>query len=50
MVVSVADKDVGSLNMAGNPIKLSGFTDPATRGSVPDLDGDRTAILQFIGG
>jgi CoA:oxalate CoA-transferase len=50
MVVSVADKDVGSLNMAGNPIKLSGFADPATRGRVPDLDEDRAAILQFIGG
>jgi CoA:oxalate CoA-transferase len=35
--------------MAGNPIKLSGFADPATRGPTPDLDGDRQAILKELG-
>jgi len=50
MVVSILDKDVGELKMAGNPIKLSGFADPATRGSVPDLDGDRAQILAFAQG
>jgi CoA:oxalate CoA-transferase len=34
--------------MAGNPIKLSAYADPATRGPVPDLDGDRAAILKGI--
>lgn len=48
MVVSIDDKDVGTLRMAGNPIKLSGYGDPATRGPVPDLDGDRAAILKGI--
>ncbi len=45
MVVSVDDAEAGLLKMAGNPIKLSGFDDPATRGPVPDLDGDRASIL-----
>jgi CoA:oxalate CoA-transferase len=46
MVVSIDDKDVGTLRMAGNPIKLSGYPDPTTRGNVPDLDGDRARILK----
>ncbi len=45
MVVRVEDPEVGTLEMAGNPIKLSGFPDPPTRGPVPDLDGDREEIL-----
>lgn len=48
MVVSIDDKDVGKLGMAGNPIKLSSYGDPATRGPVPDLDGDRAAILKSV--
>lgn len=49
MVVHTEDKDVGRLNMAGNPIKLSGFADPQTRGAVPDLDADRARILKEFG-
>jgi len=49
MVVHTEDKDVGRLNMAGNPIKLSGFADPLTRGAVPDLDADRARILKEFG-
>jgi len=45
MVVHVDDPDAGRLEMAGNPIKLSGFDDPTERGAVPDLDGDRESIL-----
>jgi CoA:oxalate CoA-transferase len=48
MVVSVTDPQVGTLKMAGNPIKLSGFADPATRGAVPSLDGDRETILRSL--
>jgi CoA:oxalate CoA-transferase len=48
MVVAIDDKDVGTLRMAGNPIKLSAYPDPATRGPVPDLDGDRAAILKGV--
>lgn len=45
MVVSTQDPVVGELKMAGNPIKLSAFADPSTRGRAPDLDADRVAIL-----
>ena len=48
MVVQVQDPDTGPLSMAGNPIKMSAFGDPATRGAVPDLDGDREAVLRLI--
>jgi CoA:oxalate CoA-transferase len=48
MVVSVDDPEVGTLRMAGNPIKLSEFPDPSTRGAVPALDGDREAILRSL--
>jgi len=49
MVVSVDDPDVGRLNMAGNPIKLSGVPDPDTRRPAPALDADRERILREIG-
>jgi CoA:oxalate CoA-transferase len=39
------DDKVGELKMAGNPMKLSGFADPSTRGRAPDLDADRDHIL-----
>lgn len=45
MVVTAQDPVAGTLHMAGNPIKLSAFDDPATRGAPPSLDGDRAAIL-----
>ena len=48
MVVTVDDPVAGSLIMAGNPIKLSDFPDPATRGAVPDLDGDRAAVEALL--
>lgn len=49
MVVHVDDPDVGRLNMAGNPIKLSRFPDPATRPLAPSLDADRAKILRELG-
>lgn len=49
MVVTSDDHVAGPLKMAGNPIKLSGFADPATRGATPELDGDRAAILKELG-
>ncbi len=45
MVVTADDPDVGVLQMAGNPIKLSSFADPATRAPAPKLDQNRAAIL-----
>ncbi|HVO13805.1 MAG TPA: CoA transferase [Alphaproteobacteria bacterium] len=50
MVVTVDDPEAGTLKMAGNPIKLSAFADPATRGPVPDLDGNRAQILTELAG
>ena len=49
MVVTAEDPDVGTLRMAGNPIKLSGVADPATRRPAPALDADRAAILAELG-
>jgi CoA:oxalate CoA-transferase len=49
MVVTVDDPVTGPLEIAGNPIKLSAFEDPRVRGPVPDLDGQRAAILAWLG-
>jgi CoA:oxalate CoA-transferase len=49
MIVTATDAKAGPLKMAGNPIKLSGFPDPATRPPAPDLDADRAAILAELG-
>ena len=38
-----------ALRVAGNPIKLSGFPDPATRAAAPGLDADRAQILAELG-
>lgn len=48
MVVTSDDPETGRLMMAGNPIKLSAFADPATRQAAPKLDADRAAILTEI--
>ncbi len=48
MLVRVEDPEAGTLEMAGNPIKFSSHPDPETRGPVPDLDGDRTALLREL--
>ncbi|MBS0520583.1 MAG: CoA transferase [Proteobacteria bacterium] len=50
MLVEVPDGSGGTLKLAGNPLKMSAFADPSTRPPAPDLDGDREAILSFIGG
>lgn len=50
MVVEVPDGSGGMLKLAGNPLKMSAFTDPPTRPPAPDLDSDRDAILSYIGG
>lgn len=48
MVISTDDPDIGTLKMAGNPIKLSGFTDPSERPAAPALDADRAEILKNL--
>ncbi len=50
MVVEVPDGSGGMLKLAGNPLKMSAFADPPTRGPAPDLDGDRQAVLSYLGG
>ncbi len=49
MIVHADDRDAGRVMMAGNPIKLSRFDDPAERSPAPDLDHDREAILAAFG-
>jgi CoA:oxalate CoA-transferase len=49
MLVEVQDPRAGTLKMAGNPIKLSGFPDPPVRPPAPDLDANRTELLAELG-
>lgn len=49
MIVTAEDPELGPIRMQGNPIKLSGYDDPATRPHAPDLDADREAILKELG-
>ncbi len=50
MVVAIEEGKTGALHIAGNPIKMSAFPDPATRRPAPELDGDRAQILQYLAG
>ena len=50
MVITTEDPVAGTLRMAGNPVKLSGFEDPASREPAPELDADREAVLALIRG
>ncbi|MDH5749185.1 MAG: CoA transferase [Rhodospirillales bacterium] len=45
MVICTEDPVAGALKMAGNPIKLSAFDDPALRPPAPELDADRKKII-----
>lgn len=49
MVVTLQDPDIGELKLAGNPIKLSGSADAATRPDVQALDesGNRVRATGF---
>ncbi|MBQ4823076.1 CoA transferase [Leisingera sp. HS039] len=49
MVVEVLGKNGQSAKLsAGNPIKMSGLADPATRAPAPQLDGNRAEILAWL--
>ncbi|MGR3460422.1 MAG: CaiB/BaiF CoA transferase family protein [Roseovarius sp.] len=49
MVVDVLDtKGQPAFVAAGNPIKMSGLEDTASRPPAPSLDGDRAAILDWL--
>jgi CoA:oxalate CoA-transferase len=49
MLIAVDDPVTGPLELAGNPMKLSGFADPPIRSPAPDLDADRDHILRELG-
>jgi len=49
MLIETDDPVTGPLRLAGNPMKLSAFSDPHTRPPAPDLDADRTKILKELG-
>jgi CoA:oxalate CoA-transferase len=49
MLVETTDAAGHTMRLAGNPMKLSAFADPATRPPAPELDGDRAAILRELG-
>src|SRR5207237_6837009 len=49
MLVEVDDPVTGPLKLAGNPMKLSAFPDPATRPPAPALGADRANTLQRLG-
>jgi CoA:oxalate CoA-transferase len=46
MIVSSDHKKIGKFKMAGNPIKMSNYKDPKTRGEIPELDQHRRKILK----
>ena len=48
MIVAIDDPEAGPLKLAGNPIKMSEFPDPASRPAAPALDQDRAAILRSL--
>jgi CoA:oxalate CoA-transferase len=45
MVVPLDDPRAEGMKVAGNPIKLWGVRDPASRGAAPEIDADRERIL-----
>ena len=49
MAITTAFPDGSPLLAAGNPIKISGFADPATRPKAPALDEHRAMILADLG-
>ena len=48
MIVSASSAQGVEFRMPGNPVKMSGYEDPATRKAAPALDQDRSAIMEFI--
>ena len=49
MIIEALDPDLGAVRTRGNPIKLSGYEDATTRPPAPALDGNRQAILDWLG-
>jgi CoA:oxalate CoA-transferase len=49
MVVSLDEPGLKGFEVAGNPIKISGFEDPAHRPAAPALDENRESLLAELG-
>ena len=49
MVIRAVDPVAGEVKMAGNPIKLSAYPDPAERPPAPELDQHRQALVDGDG-
>lgn len=45
MIVEVEDKKIGSLKIAGNPIKMSNIPDSKTRKTAPEIGENNAEIL-----
>jgi CoA:oxalate CoA-transferase len=48
MIVSIADPVIGSLQVSGNPIKMSGVPERVDHTPPSEVDGDRAAILALL--
>ena len=46
MIVSAIHNKIGEFKMPGNPIKMSTYDDPDTRGEIPNLDQHREKIFK----
>ena len=46
MIVKVKNKNITELEVSGNPIKISGFTDTNYRNNAPELNANRNSILK----
>ena len=50
MVVGIPDPAIGTLFVAGNPIKLADVPEPAAHRPPPELGADREALLAWLRG
>jgi CoA:oxalate CoA-transferase len=48
MVLGIPDPAIGTLFVAGNPIKLAEVPEPERHRPPPDLDGDRARVLAWL--
>lgn len=48
MIVEIPDPAIGTLFVAGNPIKLAGVPERSDHRAPPDLDADRAQILAWL--
>jgi CoA:oxalate CoA-transferase len=49
MLIHAVDPVAGSVQMAGNPVKLAGFPDPSERPPAPELDEARERLRRELG-